>query len=264
MLIIRHAQLEALSAGRSREFEHRALAHLRRWMPRHCELLGEEQMRRVVVLGWAKARRYGLGAECTVLGVLDLMCLLGSGFDDDPLLPWAAPILNEPPRIDAVERGDRLYDAAWAYIHRIALDYRDAEGVAITERLIGLLREARAAPRTVLADESVAAWADTFAETLTRFFPAKAAFVGPAALTALAGVARARARSHGLVSVRGVHCIGVLMFILGAGFDDDPLLPWIPPILSAAEDEQTRLDRLFASGAATLRRWWDLDAAARQ
>ena len=64
-------------------------------------------------------------------------------------------------------------------------------------------------------------------------------------------------------SERALQCFGVLLFVLGNGFDDDPLLPWLPPILGAALDEQQRLDRIFATGATMLRRWWDMEAAAR-
>lgn len=262
MLIIRRAQFDALAAARTRAFEDRALAHLQRWMPRHCSLLGEEQMRRVVRHGWPKARHYGLAAECTVIGYLDLMCLLGSGFDVDPLLPWAAPILNEPQQADPVERGDRLHDAAWAYIERIVADYRDTGGKPITDRMVLLLREARATPGDPLEDGAMAAFAEGLQQTFATFFPAKAAVVGDDRTAALALAARQRALHHGLTSQRGTKLVAVLMFVLGHGFDSDPLLPWVPPILEADADEGTRVNRLFATGAEMLRRWWDMEAAS--
>lgn len=263
MLTIRDAQLHTLAAGRSIDFEARALAHLQRWMPRHCALLGEAQMREVVRLGWAKAQRHGLVAECTVIGVLDLMCLLGSGFDSDPLLPWAAEILDGPPPRDPVERGDRLYDAAWDYIGRIVRDYRDEGGEPLTERLVVLMRAARGASREAPDATRFADWSAGLSQTLATYFPAKAAVVGDAGLAAVARAARERAHAHGMRSERALQCFGVLLFVLGNGFDDDPLLPWLPPILGAALDEQQRLDRIFATGAAMLRRWWDMEAAAR-
>ncbi|MDE2275888.1 MAG: hypothetical protein KGK09_06290 [Burkholderiales bacterium] len=261
MLIIRQAQLDVLGEQRMREFEDRALAHLQRWMPRHSRLLGPAPMLRLVRRGLARARHHGLHAECTVLGYLDLMCLLGSGFDADPLLPWAAEILNEPRRADPVPRGDRLYDAAWQYIDRIVPDYRDAGGVPVTDRLVRLLRQVRALPREPLAEAELADFADTLAALLAGYFPAKLAVVGrPAARAALQAACR-RARGHGLHGRRGAALVALLAFVLGDGFDDDPLLPWVPAILQADADEATRVDRLFATGADTLRRWWDLEAA---
>ncbi|MDE2397627.1 MAG: hypothetical protein KGL43_02055 [Burkholderiales bacterium] len=261
MLTIRQAQLDTLADWRARDFEDRALAHLQRWMPRHCNLLGAEPMRRVVRQGLAKARHYGLGAECTVIGYVDLMCLLGSGFDLDPLLPWAAEILNEPPRADPVERGDRLYDAAWSYIDRIVADYRDAGGKPLTERLVVLLREARSSARDELVDDAMPAFAVELQQTLAQYFPAKTALVGAGRIAALALDARRRALQHGFRSLRGTRVVALLMFILGAGFDADPLLPWLPPLLAAADDEQARIDQLLARGAETLRRWWDFERA---
>lgn len=81
-------------------------------------------------------------------------------------------------------------------------------------------------------------------------------------MTALAISARERALRHGLRTERGTRLVGTLMFVLGDCFDDDPLLPWIPPLLRAADDEQHRIDRLFAAGTTTLRRWWGLGGDA--
>ena len=258
MLIIRQTQIDVLAQLRLREFEDRVLEHLRHWMPRHSLLLGEEPMRRVVQHGLRKARRYGLDSECTVIGYVDLMCLLGSGFDTDPLLPWAAPILTEAARGDPVERGDRLYDAAWEYIGRIVADYRDQDGKPLTERLVLLLREGRATPREELAEAAFPAFGEDLQRTLATYFPAKSAAVGEAQIAALAQRARRRADQHRLSGQRGILLLAVLMFILGDGFDNDPLLPWVSPILTADADEATRVDRLFASGTENLRRWWDM------
>ena len=257
MLIIRQAQLDVLAELRMREFEDRALAHLQRWMPRHCRLLGPAPMRLLVRRGLAQARRYGLQAECTVLGYLDLMCLLGSGFDADPLLPWAAAILGEPHRADPVPRGDRLHEAAWHYIERIVPDYRDDRGAPVTERLVRLLRELRALPRDALPEAEAPAFADSLLGLLATYFPAKLAVVGPGPAVAALREGCRRARGHGLVGRRGAALVALLAFVLGHGFDDDPLLPWVPPILHADADEAARVDRLFATGAETLRRWWD-------
>ena len=261
MLIIRPAQIDVLARLRLSEFEDRALEHLRDWMPRHSTLLGEAQMRKVVRHALRKARQYGLDSECTVIGYADLMCLVGGGFDTDPLLPWAATILNEPPPGDPVERGDRLYDAAWDYIDRIVADYRDHDGKPLTERLVMLLREGRATPRNELADADFPAFADGLQRTLATYFPAKALAAGAPQIAALALRARQRARQHRLSGQRGTLLVAALMFILGDGFDDDPLLPWVPPVLAADADEATRVSRLFASGTENLRRWWDMEAA---
>lgn len=83
MLVIRTEQMEVLEAAAMRAFEDRTYKHLQRYFPRHCMLLGEEQMRRVIQQGWQKAKSYDLTAECCVRSYIELMCLLGSGFDTD-------------------------------------------------------------------------------------------------------------------------------------------------------------------------------------
>src|SRR5260370_29920990 len=94
-MVIRNEQIEALEAGTVQDFENRTSLHLREWFPHHCQLLGEDQMRRVIRHGWKKANSYDLTAECCVRSYIELMCLLGGGFDVDTLLPWAAEILND-------------------------------------------------------------------------------------------------------------------------------------------------------------------------
>jgi hypothetical protein len=260
MLTIRDAQMRALAAEREAEFTARAIAHLQRWMPQHCAMLGDTALPAVVAHGWRKARSHGLGAECTVLSYLDTMCVLGSHFDADPLLPQIAAILAEPEGVDPRERGDRMYVAVWAHVDAVVPDYRDAQGKPRTEGLVRLLRAARGWPREGAADDVTLV--ALLSPLLAEHFPAKLALVGGvAAVPALVQRARARVACHGLCQPRSLATFAVLLFVLGHGFDDDPLLQWIPPVLAAGDAEEARIDQLLAQGAAQLRRWWDLGAA---
>lgn len=260
MLTIRDAQMHALAAEREAEFAVRAVAHLKRWMPQHCAMLGDDALPAVVQHGWRKAKEHGLGAECTVLSYLDTMCVLGGHFDADPLLPAVRAILAEPEGVDPRVRGDRLYKAVWAHVDAVVPDYRDAQGQPRTEGLVRLLRAARGwSHETAASDATLVA---LLAPALAEHFPAKLALVGGAAVVpALVARARVRAVSHGLRQQRSLAVMAVLLFVLGHGFDDDPLLPWVPPVLAANEPEEARIDQLLAQGAAQLRRWWDLGAA---
>lgn len=225
-------------------------------MPRHCALVGREGMFRVVRWGQLRARQHGVEAECAVLGWLDLMCLLGSGFDADPLLPWAAALLASPRPRDPIERADALYEAAWEYIERIVADYRDGDGRPTTARMIVLLKDSRGLPRGPLAVDAWPGFGERLASALRRTFPAKASVVGDDALGELPARAARKAASHGLRGERAIWLFAVLAFVLGAGFDDDPLLPWIADTLAEGGDEDARIDGLFAAGAQKLRQWW--------
>jgi len=48
------------------------------------------------------------------------------------------------------------------------------------------------------------------------------------------------------------------MFVLGSGFDADPLLPWASAILKdeSITDQNERVNRLHAGAVACLKQWW--------
>ena len=259
MLIIQREQMQAFEQQAAAQFEARALSHLRRWFPRHALLVGDDALRRLVRLGWQRANAAGLEPECCVLSYLDLMCLMGSGFADDPLLPWAGQVLTGRGDLGAVQRGDLLHEAAWTYIRRIVPDYRDARGEPVTHRLVQLFREVRGEPRRV---PDAQAWPECMAsitDLLSLYFPAKCDVVGASRVMAVGPAALAMAQRHGVASLRGVKLFSVLRFVLGHQFDQDPLLPWVPAALGDASlvDLEDRVDRLMLLGAGTLRRWWD-------
>jgi hypothetical protein len=258
MLVIRNEQMLAFDAPASKAFEDRTYTHLQRYFPRHCELLGEEQMRRVIRNGLQKADQHGLTLERCVRSYIDLMCLLGSGFDADILLPWAQETLNDQSKSDQTARGDRLYERAWRYIDHIAADYRDATGQPSTARFVGEIRQLRQ-----LGDQPVAASAEpavleALCSRLERVFPAKYALVGEQRVRDAVSSAAGSARGYGISSERGLSSFAAMRFVLGGGFDKDPLLPWASWSLvdASAGDPEQRADRLLAEGVKFLNRWW--------
>ena len=96
MLVIRHAQMQAFSLAAIRQFERRALEHVRGCFPGSYEALGEEGARASISWGVEKARGYGLSEEYDVLRFINLMFALGFDFDEDPAYAWAAEILRDP------------------------------------------------------------------------------------------------------------------------------------------------------------------------
>ncbi len=104
MLIIRNAQMEALSQAMKESFESRAVAHLKRALPEETAELGESEVRQSVRLAVLKAGRHGLTDEYNILRFLNLMYVLGFHFDDDPGIPWARKILADT----ALQAGTRM------------------------------------------------------------------------------------------------------------------------------------------------------------
>jgi hypothetical protein len=262
MLVIRTEQMQVFEAAAIQAFEERTYTHLQRYFPGHCALLGEEQVRRVIQQGWqkAQAQSYDLTAECCVRSYIEFMCRLGSGFDADPLLPWAAATLNDKTILDQVERGDCLYDRAWDYIDHIAQDYRDASGQPTTARFVGELRSLRHGQDEVLTPGAMPNFCRQLLARIERVFPAKCQYVGADRVRDLIPHGIEAASTYGITTERGVTLFTVLMFVLGSGFADDLLLPWASATLNdkGITNQIHRVDRLYSEGVGCLNRWWGL------
>lgn len=259
MLTIRETQMGEFEAAAIRAFEDRTYKHLQKYFPGHCLLLGEEQMRRVIQQGLQKAQSHDLTAECCIRSYIEFMCLLGSGFDTDPLLPWAAIILNDRVTFGQVERGDRLYDQVWDYIDHISQDYRDKSGKPTTARFMGEIRNLRHGHDDILTQSTYPNFAHDLTWKIKTVFPAKCQYVGEQRVRNLIPRGVKSARIYGITTDRGVTLFTMLMFVLGSGFANDPLLPWAQATLNDKRitDQTARVDRLYAEGVGFLKRWWD-------
>ncbi|MBN1843959.1 MAG: hypothetical protein JW883_16990 [Deltaproteobacteria bacterium] len=82
----------------------------------HCKVLEEVNIRSAIRYGLKRAKGYGLTTERSVRLYIEMMFLLGSGFDADPQLPWAAEILNDETILAENLRIDLLRDKAWDYV----------------------------------------------------------------------------------------------------------------------------------------------------
>jgi hypothetical protein len=252
-------QMAALDKAAAEAFLGRSLLHLKQYYPRHCSLLGDAQMRRVIWYGWNKASAYDLAPECCVRSYIDLMCVLGGGFDADPLMPWASALLNDRRNPNAIERGDALYDRAWEYIRAVSRDYSYPDGSPSTSRFVNELKEIREMGDAPLALPALAPFLQGLEAWLRRVLPAKCSVVGEGPIRQVLANAVAGAAQHGIRGERGVTIYAVMLFVLGAGFSRDPLLPWAEACLNdaAAAGEPEKVDRLFVAGVHFLRQWWD-------
>ncbi len=109
MLVITESNFAALETVAVDAFLKRTAQHLRQWFPHHCQPLPDQQLHAAIRTGWQKAKPHGLTPECCVRSYLELMCLLGSDFDTDSLLPWATETLHDQAVTDQIARGDLLH-----------------------------------------------------------------------------------------------------------------------------------------------------------
>ena len=109
-LVIREAQLEAFAGAVDAGLHRRLAAHLRDHFPDDCAELGEEGLGEVVEQGVERAAAHGFEVERDVALYLGLVFVLGPEFDEDPALPWARRVLEDP----RLETAGARMDALWA------------------------------------------------------------------------------------------------------------------------------------------------------
>lgn len=254
MLPIRSEQMETLSV---RGFEDRTLPHLQEFFPRHHAVLGEERLRHVISLGLGKARSYGVNAESNIRSYIDLMCLLGSGFDADPQMPWAAKILNDRTATET-DRIKHLYAKALDYIDQVTPDYRRL--VANSPKAPGIeeLQRLRQEPAQPVAAHARPEFASRLLLRLRQVFPAKCQYLGDDLVLKTIAYGTAAAEAHGINIERGLILYVTIIFIVGAAFDSDPQVPWAGAVLNdpALTDPVRKVDRLYAEAVSFLNRWF--------
>lgn len=108
MLIIRQEQMDEFIRKAAKNFEDWMVAHLMKFFPAECQILGDPGVRATIRYGIEKAERYGIATERGVCKYIDLMYALGQDFDTNPDLPWVQEILQDETLPDPEERMVRL------------------------------------------------------------------------------------------------------------------------------------------------------------
>lgn len=248
MLAIRRDQMGAFESAAVRAFEDRMVEHFTQHLPRHCEAVGEPQVRAVVRLGVRRAEAHGLVSEGEVCFYIGLMLALGSFFDTDPQVPWAGERLDDELAPSPSARADQTHDEAVAFLERTA--GRDG-GLYLR----ALERFCEAPPDEVSPSRGTSL-ETAVCERLAGLWPQKAEALGPAQLLRLVRHGIGCAKGHGIVSERGVAVYVSLMFLLGSGFDRDPQYPWAAAALEdpAASAAASRIERLRSEAVACFAR----------
>jgi hypothetical protein len=60
MLKIRKEQMEVFEQAAIRNFEDEMVQHLKKFSPRHCDVIGEDNVREVIRLGIERGKKYNL------------------------------------------------------------------------------------------------------------------------------------------------------------------------------------------------------------
>jgi hypothetical protein len=260
-MIIRESQLRSLEQACQTSFETRMVERIRTYFPKHAQLLSDPQLIAIIRLADRRAQTHILTTERSVAMYLDLMCLLGSGFDEDPQIPWAAKMLRDRLLPTQDERMDQLHVRGWEFARRASEDFKELVEKGDSSRFrvaIGYIRRKDTANLTA---ETARALEGEIRAQLRELFPVKSSLIGEDCLRALVTKAFQSAFSNGIRNARGVSLFAALMFTVGAGFDRDPMLPWALDVLVTHPDPDpvTRTNRLFSEALRALKAWWSID-----
>ncbi|WNG26240.1 hypothetical protein F0U62_21080 [Cystobacter fuscus] len=246
MLKLNQQQMAGLECVWLLKFEEHIFQQVVEAFPTHYRVLGTTPLRATIHLGFTRAGSYGFRFKRSLRTYVDLMFMLGSGFDTDPQLPWAAAALANPLCKDEVERTDLLFSAANAYLMNVT-------GPSNEHLLDALVRARTMVLSTGLTVEEVAP------PLLQVLMPTKYDKLGPEGIARLLQHGRKAAARYGITAADGVTLYVTLMFIMGASFDEDPLAPWAASILTdpTIPDEHARAKRLHAVALSTMEAWFE-------
>lgn len=226
MLTLRRDQVTELRAHSRRDPDRQLIEHVRERFPVDLELIGEPALAAAVPIARERAAELGFETRDQVRRYFDLTLVLGSHFHRDPMLPWTAEALDPRRRRDPDARIARLHESALAYLDRTAgPDGKYFRAAMLRVRKLEFdrldvdsdLREAQSALLRDLYPERAAELDD---DSLVEY------------LDELAGEASLReARSNAERMLDSL-----LAFMLGIGFAEDPLLPWVTELRSASDE----------------------------
>ncbi len=248
-MIIREDQMQALRDASQSDFESRLARHLTQLFPRHERRLGPENFTAVIGYSIRRAAELGFNTERAVCRVAELMFYFGAHFDTDPQYPWAAEYLIAHPGPAEPGRSGGLHDLGmknWAEIAGPENRY-----------LLDAIRRVRENPLDLIRSASVPTLGTGLPLAFERLYPEKAASIGRTGLDSLVAIGLKEAPGYGLASPAGAVLYTALMFSLGRGFAQDPILCWAGAALRnpSLSDERTRAMRLFEQVNTFMNLW---------
>jgi hypothetical protein len=219
VLVIRAGQMQILEDSSRERFETEMAAHARAFSPRLCEVIGDDQLRHVIRDTVRRAEGYGFSNRGPIRLFIELTFLCGSAFDTDPQYAPLGRSLRE--KAGQMYRAQEMHEWHNEYLERVS----GPGAINVHLALRALLAFARG---PLAMDANVR---EDLRRELVRMFPAKAAFSGEAALTAIIDESIDDSRPLGFENTRPVVLLAALKFAFGHGCLRDPLYPWISQTL---------------------------------
>lgn len=249
MLVIRQVQLIELGLQARAGFEERLTSCFVQAYPRECRQAGgPAALQRWVNAGVDAALAAGYGSQHACGRWVLLAMMLGFDFALDPQLPWVQDCLARERHSEADDRINELFDDAISYLGHTAGD--DAE------RVVRAMLRIRKLDFSALPPSTGQAAVDDACDRLHALYPEKYSFQGRELTARTVALHLGRAHEHGLTTPGGAFLFALLGFMLGSGFDHDPLHGWAhaaldPALLLTADERAARLEAAVREHIAT-------------
>lgn len=242
MLVVRSSQLHALRHAAWKNFEDEMWDHWSAYFPVDCELMGERSARKAIRYGIERADAAGFTMKGEMCRYIDLSLSLGSDFDKDPLLPWAAEILAQTCPVEVkAKRMDMLHDRAMSHLREVV----GADGASY--------RRAMTRARRVTYEQAALAGGVRPFETAVRawlgtLYPQKFEALREATWKAFFAFGCDDADKYGMTNEAATLLHFTVMFMLGSHYARDPQVAWASEVLrnTALVDPEAKARALVA------------------
>jgi hypothetical protein len=232
---IRREQMAAFEDAALQKWEQELAEYARAFAPQQTAVAGEENVRLAIKSVRQRCEYYGFTDRGPFRLFLELVLSFGSGFDTDPLLPWASSVLQLD--LDQHRRAGQLYDRSKEYF--LLVNGKDDEfAVKAIQRALTLSEDSIG---TDLADVD-----SRIASLLQTTYPEKYVYCGPAAIDALLRTVNETAYRYTIATNLGRAIVAGVLFAFGHQADSDPLYPWVGRALRGeGQDRAVKLHERF-------------------
>ena len=215
-------------------------AHGRHFLVRHDDARLKEIIRAIV----ARAEKFGFSQRASTRLYIDLTWDLGWDCEHDPQYPWIGEIIRQEKDRSQLEQAESLYARLMDW-----MDKTCGEGHADREAAYALIRKAPLAELPVRLSH----FETEMASCLSRLYPRRFAYAGPAAMDALIRQAREQAQTlFHFRSDTALALVALIAFLFGHAFWQNPLHEaWAGPAIIVPEgeaDDEARAARRLHDG----------------
>jgi len=230
MLSLSKDQMQHFDGFEWERFRNELAEHLETFFPWGKAFWPDGNAQALADFGIKRARHYGFETERQITLFVNLMPVLGSRYDENPLTPWAARKLADPTIREPVHKIDQMTDMAMLHLRKTngREGRRGLKGLKQVQAVVGTGPAPADPVRALMA---------TFPDR------ARASKATPDVLSQ----AVAHARSFGMDTALGSYICAALTLMYGPFFYADPQLPEVHSILyDTALDSEAKTKALQA------------------